>query len=153
MAARSLGYGRCALNRCLPDAELGLGFLRGHDARVPTRRPDQVDVDVVYRWKAVGKYGVGLGFDDWTKRAGRRGQRHVDEDVRGIVIDLDAVDQAKVDDADADLGVVDRLQSLTHLLLARKSVRLLCYFTHGVDSIAPFQMSDVRSQMSEIRRC
>src|SRR2546429_2104569 len=123
MASRSLGYGSGldtsyrlsgvsyqASDNSLPNAELGLGFLGGVNARVPARRPHQVDVDIVHGWEAVGQHRVRLGLDDRSERASRRRQRHIDDDVFRVVVDLDTVHEPEVDDADADLGVVDGLQ-------------------------------------------
>ena len=43
--------------------KLGLRFLGRHDARVPARRPDQIDVDVVDARIGTGQDGVGQKRD------------------------------------------------------------------------------------------
>src|SRR6266568_3791126 len=127
--ARSPGYGSGALKAPLPDPQLCFSFLGGHDARIPARRPHQVDVDVVDSGEPIRQHRVRLRLDDWTKWAGRRRQRHIDDDVLGLVVDLHAIDEAEVDDADADLGVVHALQRLANLLLVREGLGVngLCH--------------------------
>ena len=121
MAARSRIGDRAQPVLGSPDAELGLGLFGSVDARVPARRPDQVDVDVVDRrgsdWSRTACAWVLI---TGPERAGGRGQRHVDDDVLRVVVDLDAVDQAEIDDADADLGVVDRFQRAADLVFGRQ---------------------------------
>src|SRR4051794_37237217 len=81
----------------------------------PRRHPDPVDADVVDQ-RAEGR--VGLVLDDVGQRARRGGQRHVERD-RVVVVHLRAVDQAKVDDVDAELRVDDVLHGLDDVLLGR----------------------------------
>src|SRR5438105_14130657 len=65
----------------------------------PRRHPDPVDDDAV--GEAVER-ARGLVLDDVRERTGRGGQRHVDDGLV-VVVYRDAVNQAEVDDVDAEL--------------------------------------------------
>src|SRR5688572_17964217 len=106
---------------CRSDAEAEraqlLAAVVGDLVRAPRRHPDPVDPDVVDQAGAgaAGQRLTGLVLDDVGERAGRRGQRHVqDGDV--AVVDVDAVDEAQVDDVDAELGVDDVAHGLLEVL-------------------------------------
>ena len=60
--------------------------------------------------------GVGLVLDDVGQRTGRRGERHVEDDVVALV-EVDVVDEAQVDDVDPELGVDDVLHRLGDVVL------------------------------------
>ena len=59
---------------------------------------------------------VGLILDDVGERAGSRRQCHVQHHV-GRLVQVDAVDQAQVDDIDPELGVDDVLHRLEDIVL------------------------------------
>src|SRR5690606_18626811 len=73
----------------------------GDLVRAPWRHPDPVDA-------LAGDQALqglrGLILDDVGQRAGRGRQRHVD-DCLVVLVHRDAVDEAEVDDVDAQLGV------------------------------------------------
>src|SRR5258708_4459030 len=127
----------------LPDAEDVLGLFAGHGARVPGWRPDQVDLDVAGT-RPAGTDTVDLALEHRADRAARPGEGHLDLDV--VLVDVDVVDQAEIDDVEPDLGVdhhlqpfhdligVDRLATSlglvvgpqVRLLVRRRLVRALC---------------------------
>src|SRR6478609_6586614 len=85
-----------------------LAAVVGDLVRTPRRHPDPVDP--VGRDQALEGL-LGLVLDDVGERAGRRGERHVADGVV-LAVDGDAVDEAEVDDVDAELGVDDVAQRL-----------------------------------------
>src|SRR5689334_16295019 len=82
-----------------------LAAVLGNLVRTPRRHPHPVDLDVVDQAAArrADERGPGLLLDHVGQRAGRRGQGHVDGG--DAALGPDAVDQAQVDDVDAQLGV------------------------------------------------
>ncbi len=66
--------------------------------------------------------GARLVLDDVGERAGGRRQRHVERD-RVVVVHLLAVEQAEVDDVDAELGVDDVLHRLDDVVVGRLDAR------------------------------
>src|SRR3954454_10381839 len=89
----------------------------------PRRHPHPVDPDVVDQAGAgaAGQRLTGLVLDDVGQRAGRRGQGHVDDgDV--VLVDVQPVDQAQVDDVDAQLGVDDVAHGFLDVLEQRRLV-------------------------------
>ncbi len=76
------------------------------------------------RGRAAGQGGVGLVLDDVGQRAGGRGQGHVDGDDGAPslgLVDAHVVDQAEVDDVDAEFGVDDVAHRLVDLVAGRRS--------------------------------
>src|SRR3954449_5462451 len=80
----------------------------GDLVRAPRGHPHPVDGHVVDQPL---EGALGLVLDDVRERAGRRGERHVEDDVVSLV-EVHAVDEAEVDDVDAELGVDDVLHRL-----------------------------------------
>src|SRR6185437_727816 len=85
----------------------------GDVLRAPGRHPDPVDAEVGYH--AVQGL-AGLVFDHVGERAGGARQGHVEGGYL-VGVDVYAVDQAQVDDVDAQLGVDDVAQRLEDVLL------------------------------------
>src|SRR5690349_15332684 len=87
--------------------ELFPAVVRDH-LRTPGGQPHPVDPDVVDQspaW-ALAQGLAGLVLDHVGQRAGGRGQRHVEgRDV--LIVDVNAIDQAKVDHVDAQFRVDD----------------------------------------------
>src|SRR5690606_10255243 len=101
----------------------------------PRRHPDPVDAQLVDQ-AVCG--GLGLVLDDVRQRTGRRGQGHVDgRHVR--VVDVDAVDQAEVDDVDAQFGVDDVHQGLADLFLRGR------FHLHGLAHAVVLSASEPRA--------
>src|SRR5687768_1073174 len=95
--------------RPLPDAEFVFGVLAHHLWR-PWRAPDELDIDLADTGK-IAKRALHFLNDYWTQRATKRRQRHGDKDIAGVRY-ICVIDQTKIHDIDADLGVVNLLQSL-----------------------------------------
>src|SRR5450759_3953501 len=111
--ARRAGEFSVALGSRLPDAKDVLGLFAGHGARVPGGRPNQVNLDVAGPGPA-GADPVYLALQHRPDGAARAGECHLDLDV--VLVDVDVVDQAEVDEVQPDLGVDDRFESLADLL-------------------------------------
>src|SRR5689334_3685239 len=96
---------RCGCSDSEAEGAQLLAAVLGDLLRAPRRHPDPVDRDVLDQaaGAAAGEGGAGLLLDHVRQRAGRRRQGHVDD--RLVVLDLQAVDQAQVDDVDPELGV------------------------------------------------
>ncbi|MPM53543.1 hypothetical protein SDC9_100311 [bioreactor metagenome] len=86
-----------------------VGDLRGR----PRRHPHPVDVQAVDQPL---QGSVRLVLDHIGQGARGTGQCHVDDDA-GVLLHVHPVDQAQVDDVDAEFGVDDVLQRLEHLVL------------------------------------
>src|SRR5438309_1538823 len=106
----------------LPDAEDVLGFLAGHGARVPWWRPDQVHLNVA-RSRQARTDAVDLALQHRPDGASRTRERHVHLDV--IAVHIDAVDEAQVDDVEADLGVDHGLECFPDQLRRQRLRRLI----------------------------
>src|SRR5690606_8183329 len=91
----------------------------GDLVRPPRRHPDPVDLDLAV--ELLQRAG-GLVLQHVGERTGGAGQRHVDDDVP--LVHVDAVDQAEIDDVDAQFGVDDVLEGVGDLFQDRKSTRL-----------------------------
>src|ERR1700694_2597978 len=105
----------------LPDPENILAFLARHGARVPRRRPGQVHLHIAGAGEA-GANPVDLALQHRTDGTAGAGQRHFDLDV--VLVDVDVVDQAEVDDVEPDLGVDDHLEGLPDLVGLDRSVAI-----------------------------
>src|SRR3712207_713422 len=113
---------------------------------------DPVDPDVVdqARAGAAGQRLAGLVLDDVGQRAGRRGQRHVQDRHVGLGVDVDAVDQAQVDDVDAELGVDDVAHGLLDVLEQRGLAAVEAVLDGGVvgHRVAPRSADSARALAS-----
>src|SRR5215204_575637 len=96
-----------------PEVVLDLDVFAGVDARIPGRRPDDVDLggcDV----RQVRDGVLDRALDHAAERAAGAGERHRHRHLAVLV--LNAVDQAEVDDAFSQLRVLHRRQPLHNLL-------------------------------------
>src|SRR4051812_23243119 len=97
-----------------------LAAVVGDPLRTPRRHPHPVDAEPV----AVPVERLSrLLLDDVGQRAAGRGERHRDEQGVVLVVPVEVVDEAEVDDVDAELGVDDVLQSLGDLIEALRRER------------------------------
>src|SRR6478735_4238637 len=95
-----------------PERPQLLAAVVGDLVRAPRGHPDPVDRDVADE-ALEGR--LGLVGDDVGQRAGRRGERHVEDGV-AVLVEVHAVDEAEVDDVDAELGVDGVLHRLGHVV-------------------------------------
>jgi hypothetical protein len=74
-----------------------------------------------------------LAKELWPGRAGRARHRHFNGNIRlslGLLVDLDVVDQAQIDDVYEQFGIDDPLEGLAHFIFSywhRKSSSLQLY--------------------------
>src|ERR1700744_1031775 len=96
----------------------------GDLVRAPRRIPHPVDPQLIDQTRADQRV-ARLVLDDVGQRAGRRRQRHVDQRDGPLLrfFEVDTVDQAQVNDVDAEFGVDDiahRLLDVAKQLVVRR---------------------------------
>src|SRR5579871_1268194 len=111
--ARRAGRDAHAWTSHLEEAQLHLGVL-AHHLGIPRRAPDDVDAHVLDPRHLLAQRLLHLAADILVHWAGRRGEGHGYHHV--IVLHLDAVDEAQIDQRQHQLWVVDCLERLHYLV-------------------------------------
>src|SRR3989338_3360486 len=121
ISALALNFGpslrRVLIPAAQPQGELAL--LRGHRVRVPRRGEDDVDDGILHardgRERALDR---SLQLGPVRAEGGREGHRQLDVVALRLRVDVDAVDEAQVDNPQVQLGIFDGLQRLHDLLFS-----------------------------------
>ena len=112
---------------CLEKAQLVAGFF-GHQCWTPERGPHQVNAYVFEVFVDIAEhadFAFDLFDDLWASRTGRGGQRHVEVDDFAVFENVNAVNQAQIDNVKPDFGVDDILQcGANHFFCKHNTLRV-----------------------------
>src|SRR3954447_19816107 len=102
----------------LPDAKFVFGVFT-HHFRCPGRTPHELDINFANA-REVAQRSLHFLNNDWSQRAAERCQRHGHENITRIR-NIRIIYKPKIDDVDADLRVINLLETLTNIIASEFS--------------------------------